>query len=115
MHPHPLFLPSEEAPLVMEEGSICEREYSLLTCTKCSFGVCFHCATIPNKVKHISESDEHFLTLLYKEDVDIEIYCEICEDEAADSDEGYYTCKLCSVRLHSKGLLGNNPFVKHAW
>nr|VDD53037.1 unnamed protein product [Brassica oleracea] len=109
MHPHPLFLPSEEGTR-MGYCSICERKYSLLSCTECSFDICFHCATIPYKVKYIS--DEHFLTLLYEEDVDIDIYCEICEEEA-DSDEGYYACKLCGVTLHTTCLLGNNPFIKH--
>ncbi|CAH8356467.1 unnamed protein product [Eruca vesicaria subsp. sativa] len=112
IHPHPLFLSPKEGT---KQCSLCYRKPNhSMTCNKCSFsfGLCFRCATIPNKMKYIS--DEHVLTRSYyhRDNIISDIYCEICE-QYSYYDVGYYMCNVCCTAVHITCLLGNHPFIKH--
>ncbi|KAF8058375.1 hypothetical protein N665_1247s0005 [Sinapis alba] len=107
-HPHPLFLNNElgkDRPC-----SICGREtLRTLNCIECGFFLCFYCATFPYKVRY--EHDEHFLTLSYQENENLN-WCEVCE-ETLDSNKWLYTCNECGVAFHILCLLGKcAPYAK---
>ncbi|CAN6821915.1 unnamed protein product [Brassica oleracea] len=104
-HPHPLFLSNELGK--HKPCSMC-RKNSILTlnCIECDFCLCFHCATLPYKVKY--EHDEHFLTLSYEENASLN-WCEVCE-KTLDSYKWLYTCNECGVAFHIACLLGKCAF-----
>ncbi|KAF8048393.1 hypothetical protein N665_2531s0001 [Sinapis alba] len=107
LHPHPLFLTSEEG--ISRTCSMCGKQNKHLNCIECSFVFCFRCATLPYKVKY--KYDEHYLTLSYKEDTGGYNWCDICEKETYPH-VGFYTCNsLSSITVHIECLLGVDPFM----
>ncbi|KAG2272624.1 hypothetical protein Bca52824_067179 [Brassica carinata] len=107
LHPHPLFLTSEEG--ISRTCSMCGKQNKHLNCIECSFVFCFRCATLPYKVKY--KYDEHYLTLSYEEDKGGYNWCDICEKETYPH-VGFYTCNsLCSTTVHIECLLGVDPFM----
>ncbi|WZY74324.1 hypothetical protein YC2023_006564 [Brassica napus] len=77
----------------------------VLNCSDCDFDLCLYCATLPEKIWHIS--DEHPLTLYHggKKATGTN-WCEVCEMEL-DSSKWFFTCFDCGVTLHDKCVLGD--------
>ncbi|CAL9239280.1 unnamed protein product [Arabidopsis halleri] len=78
----------------------------VLTCIEsgCEFVLCFHCATLPQVVKH--RVDDHPLSLCYGEKASGKYWCDICEKETYPS-KWFYTCKDHRASLHKECVLGN--------
>ncbi|KAJ4874180.1 Cysteine/Histidine-rich C1 domain family protein [Raphanus sativus] len=79
--------------------------YYMLTCSDCDFDLCLYCATLPEKIWHIS--DEHPITLYHggKEAIS-KNWCEVCEMEL-DSSKWFFTCSDCGVTFHVGCVLGD--------
>ncbi|CAE6133170.1 unnamed protein product [Arabidopsis arenosa] len=106
-HPHhPLYyIPSVEE----KKCNGCNNSTSrVLTCIEsgCGFVLCFHCATLPQVVKH--RVDDHPLSLCYGEKASGKYWCDICEKETSPS-TWFYTCKDHRASLHTKCVLGDFP------
>lgn len=83
------------------------RSY-VLTWTECKdFFLCFHCATLPNVVKHP-------LFLRYGENTEGVYWCGICE-KTLDPHKWCYTCDDCSSTLHINYVLALNPSFKFGY
>ncbi|EOA22295.1 hypothetical protein CARUB_v10002896mg [Capsella rubella] len=78
----------------------------VLTCIEsgCGFVLCFHCATLPQKVKH--RVDDHPLSLCYGEKASGKYWCDICETET-NPKTWFYTCKDHQSSLHTQCVLGD--------
>ncbi|XP_020877177.1 uncharacterized protein LOC110227424 [Arabidopsis lyrata subsp. lyrata] len=104
-HPHhPLYyIPSVEG----KKCNGCNNSASpVLTCIEsgCGFVLCFHCATLPQVVKH--RVNDHPLSLCYGEKASGKYWCDICEKETNPS-TWFYTCKDHRASLHTKCVLGD--------
>lgn len=80
-----------------------QDEYTL-RCDLCHFDLCWRCATVPEKIWHMSD-DEHPLTLWWNQMVVSwvpqerdEIWCDVCEAEL-DPINWFFTCFDCEVTL----------------
>ncbi|KAG2318235.1 hypothetical protein Bca52824_021357 [Brassica carinata] len=79
--------------------------YYMLTCSDCDFDLCLYCATLPEKIWHIS--DEHPLTLYYGgKEATGKNWCEVCEMEL-DPSKWFFTCSDCGVTFHVGCVLGD--------
>ncbi|KAH0905142.1 LOW QUALITY PROTEIN: hypothetical protein HID58_044645, partial [Brassica napus] len=103
-HLHPLYF------VETVENSPCDactrfQDGYVLNCSDCDFDLCLYCATLPEKIWHIS--DEHPLTLYHggKKATGTN-WCEVCEMEL-DSSKWFFTCFGCGVTLHDKCVLGD--------
>ncbi|KAG2272844.1 hypothetical protein Bca52824_067399 [Brassica carinata] len=77
----------------------------MLTCGACGFYLCLYCATLPEKIWHMS--DEHPLILYYGEKANGKNWCEVCEMEL-DPSIWFFTCyEDCEVALHVQCALGD--------
>ncbi|EOA20133.1 hypothetical protein CARUB_v10000421mg [Capsella rubella] len=105
-HPqHPLYyIPSKEIRTC--NGCNNRLSYPVLTCIEsgCDIVLCFHCATLPQKVKH--RVDDHPLSLCYGEEAIGKYWCDICEKET-DPKTWFYTSKDDRASLHIKCVLGD--------
>ncbi|XP_013584619.1 PREDICTED: uncharacterized protein LOC106293488 [Brassica oleracea var. oleracea] len=101
-HLHPLYFGKTEN----HHCDACKRvlKDNMLTCGACNFDLCLYCATLPEKIWHMS--DEHPLTLYYGEKADGTNWCEICEMEL-DPSIWFFTCSDCGVTLHVQCVLGD--------
>ncbi|KAL0719948.1 hypothetical protein Bca4012_069272 [Brassica carinata] len=82
-----------------------DRDGYMLNCSACGFDLCLYCATLPEKIWHIS--DEHPLTLYYSgKEATGKNWCEVCEMEL-DSRKWFFTCSDCGVTLHVRCVLGD--------
>ncbi|KAF8091894.1 hypothetical protein N665_0433s0059 [Sinapis alba] len=67
------------------------------------FELCLYCATLPEKIWHIS--DEHPLTLYCSGKAAMDKnWCQVCEMEL-DSSKWFFTCSDCGVTLHVQCVL----------
>ncbi|CAA0394479.1 unnamed protein product [Arabidopsis thaliana] len=121
-HEHPLFLPSE--PNKWGRCQMCTYEYVdlNLNCLECDYILCFHCATLPYKVRY--KHDSHFLKICNgKEANDQSYWCEICEGKIEEGterafyntpkkDTSFYKCNACCTTLHQRCLLGIDTYMK---
>ncbi|CAH8272710.1 unnamed protein product [Arabidopsis lyrata] len=83
-----------------------KNRLAVLTCivSGCEFVLCFHCATLPQVVKH--RVDDHPLSLCYGEKASGKYWCDICEKQT-DPKRFFYTCKDHRASLHTKCVLGD--------
>ncbi|KAG2318236.1 hypothetical protein Bca52824_021358 [Brassica carinata] len=87
-------------------GGFKDLDSYLLTCSACGFDLCLYCATLPEKIWHIS--DEHPLTLYYSgKEATGKNWCEVCEMELLDSSKWFFTCSDCGVTIHVQCVLGD--------
>ncbi|XP_023637171.1 uncharacterized protein LOC17881262 isoform X2 [Capsella rubella] len=106
-HPqHPLYyIPSEERHKC--HGCNNNRLSSpMLTCIEsgCGYVLCFHCATLPQVVKH--RVDDHPLLLFYGEEAKGKYWCDICEKEMYPK-IWFYTSKDDRASLHTQCVMGD--------
>ncbi|KAL0719946.1 hypothetical protein Bca4012_069270 [Brassica carinata] len=104
-HLHPLYFVKMKKERCC---SACRRDLDsyLLTCSACGFDLCLYCATLPEKIWHIS--DEHPLTLYYSgKEATGKNWCEVCEMELLDSSKWFFTCSDCGVTIHVQCVLGD--------
>ncbi|KAG2318237.1 hypothetical protein Bca52824_021359 [Brassica carinata] len=86
-------------------GGFKDPDCYMLNCSACGFDLCLYCATLPEKIWHIS--DEHPLTLYYGgKEATGKNWCEICEIEL-DSSKWFFTCSDCGVTLHVQCVVGD--------
>lgn len=87
--------------------STCSRHFDFtLKCIECeSFILCFHCATLPEVVKH--KYDEHPLSLQYGENSNSVYWCEICEIKI-NQHKWFYTCEECNSTFHVFCVIGED-------
>ncbi|CAN6922319.1 unnamed protein product [Brassica oleracea] len=103
-HLHPLYF------VETEEKRLCDacrrfQDGYILNCSACDFDLCFYCATLPEKIWHIS--DDHPLTLYHGgKKATGKNWCEVCEMEL-DPSKWFFTCFDCGVTLHDKCVLGD--------
>ncbi|KAL9814445.1 putative chromatin regulator PHD family [Arabidopsis thaliana] len=128
-HKHPLYLPWEDSNKVTH-CQICKEDFDMdsleVNCMECDYTICFHCASLPEKVRY--KHDSHFLMICDgKEASDKPYWCEICEGkievvkEKANSgdkkkkrlptnrdkkERKIYKCNDCCTTLHAECLLG---------
>ncbi|CAL9243704.1 unnamed protein product [Arabidopsis halleri] len=126
-HKHPLFLPWEDSKKEIR-CQICKEdvdEYSSkVNCMDCDYTICFHCASLPDKVRY--KHDSHFLMICDgKEASDQPDWCEICEGKIEGVKENanwgdktkerrFYKCNDCCTTLHVQCLLGVDIYLKSA-
>ncbi|XP_056844331.1 uncharacterized protein LOC108827059 [Raphanus sativus] len=104
VHLHPLYFVRTKKERYC---SACRRDPDcyMLNCSACGFDLCLYCATLPEKIWHIS--DEHPLTLYYGgKEATSKNWCEVCEIEL-DSSKWFYTCSDCGVTLHVQCVVGD--------
>lgn len=82
-----------------------DKPQCVLSCTDCSFSLCFACATLPLEVKY--KYDEHLLSHTIAEDVVTGLYwCDLCETEL-NLNRNHYKCSDCGPVIHTECLLGS--------
>ncbi|KAJ4874181.1 Cysteine/Histidine-rich C1 domain family protein [Raphanus sativus] len=103
-HFHPLYFVKTKKK---RQCNACGRypDGYMLTCGACDFDLCLYCATLPERIWHIS--DEHPLTLNYGGKKAIgKNWCQVCEMKL-DSRKWFFTCSDCGVTLHVGCVLGD--------
>ncbi|CAA7014049.1 unnamed protein product [Microthlaspi erraticum] len=105
-HLHPLYLlPSEDN---MKCGA-CDQNTSrqmMLGCVKCSFGLCFACATLPSIIHY--EDDPHPFALNHGENASAsEYWCDSCEQQV-NPHKNFYECLSCGTIVHTNCALGGS-------
>ncbi|KAJ4886182.1 Cysteine/Histidine-rich C1 domain family protein [Raphanus sativus] len=103
-HFHPLYFVKTKKK---RQCNACGRypDGYMLTCGACDFDLCLYCATLPERIWHIS--DEHPLTLNYGGKKAIgKNWCQVCEMKL-DSRKWFFTCFDCGVTLHVGCVLGD--------
>ncbi|KAL0708760.1 hypothetical protein Bca4012_075186 [Brassica carinata] len=111
-HFHPLFFVTTKKD---RHCNACKRvpDGYMLTCGACGFYLCLYCATLPEKIWHMS--DEHPLILYYGEKANGKNWCEVCEMEL-DPSIWFFTCyEDCEVALHVQCALGDFSRLKPNW
>ncbi|XP_020873947.1 uncharacterized protein LOC110226465, partial [Arabidopsis lyrata subsp. lyrata] len=132
-HKHPLFLPWD-----LKEKTRCQickevikhhsefqfgreviEHHSELSCMDCDYTICFHCATLPYKVRY--KHDSHFLIICDgKKASDQQDWCEICErnkerrhpDLNPKVERRIYKCSDCCTTIHAECLLGADIYLR---
>ncbi|CAF1703351.1 unnamed protein product [Brassica napus] len=84
---------------------------NVFACYACNFFLCLYCATLPEKILHMSSDDEHPLTLYYGEKSNGTSWCGVCESEL-DPSNCLYTCSECGVALHVQCAFGDFSRLK---
>ncbi|CAH8314546.1 unnamed protein product [Eruca vesicaria subsp. sativa] len=103
-HLHPLYFVKTKEQRYCDA---CRRvpDGYMLNCSACEFDLCLYCATLPEKIWHIS--DEHPLSLYYGgKTMTGKNWCEVCEMELY-SIKWFFTCSDCGVTLHVGCVLGD--------
>ncbi|KAF8053281.1 hypothetical protein N665_1437s0017, partial [Sinapis alba] len=92
-HLHPLYFVETNKEYYCNACRRAPDHGYMLSCSACDFELCLYCATLPEKIWHIS--DEHPLTLYCSGKAAMDKnWCQVCELQELDSSKWFFTCSI---------------------